>query len=80
MWATADMAFGFMTLINVIAILALSPTVLALLRDYQRRKNDSELSFSADECQVQGFCMQKDTPLLAAGSFISCKVILFLYT
>jgi len=54
MWATADMTFGFMTLINVIAILALSPTVLALLRDYQRRRNDPELSFSADECQVQG--------------------------
>ncbi|MBL4673672.1 MAG: alanine:cation symporter family protein [Arenicella sp.] len=54
MWATADMAFGFMTLINVIAILALSPTVVALLKNYQRGKNSQELSFSPRDCDIQG--------------------------
>ncbi len=54
MWATADMAFGFMTLINVIAVLALSPTVIALLKDYRRRKNHQNLAFSPRDCEVQG--------------------------
>jgi len=59
MWATADMAFGFMTLINVIAILALSPTVLALLRNYKQQKNEQhkeidELVFLAGDCKIQG--------------------------
>jgi AGCS family alanine or glycine:cation symporter len=54
MWATADMAFGFMTLINVIAVLALSPTVISLLRHYQLGKNKQTLSFSPSDCKVQG--------------------------
>jgi AGCS family alanine or glycine:cation symporter len=54
MWATADMAFGFMTLINVIAVLALSPTVISLLKDYRIAKNHQELTFSPDDCDVQG--------------------------
>lgn len=54
MWATADMAFGFMTLINVIALLALSPTVIALLKNYQSTKNRHDLSFSPNDCKVQG--------------------------
>lgn len=54
MWATADMAFGFMTLINVIALLALSPTVIALLKNYQGNKNRHDVSFSPSDCEVQG--------------------------
>lgn len=54
MWATADMAFGLMTLINVIALLALSPTVIAVLKNYQHSKKHSEIEFSSEQCKVQG--------------------------
>ena len=54
MWATADMAFGFMTLINVCAILMLSPTVVAVLQNYRQRKVHSDTDFSSEDCKVQG--------------------------
>jgi len=60
MWATADMAFGFMALINVAAILALSPTVFALLNDYRKKRFSAmegeidEIEFSAEDCHLQG--------------------------
>ncbi|MFT4635228.1 MAG: AGCS family alanine or glycine:cation symporter [Arenicella sp.] len=54
MWAAADMAFGFMALINVSAVLALSPTVFALLKNYQHQKNQEDVVFSPSECEVQG--------------------------
>lgn len=54
MWATADMAFGFMALINVTAILLLTPTVIAVLKNYRQRKTNSELAFSANDCEIQG--------------------------
>ncbi len=54
MWATADMAFGFMTLINVVAILALSPTVFSVLKNYTQRSHDDVSRFSADDCDIQG--------------------------
>ncbi len=60
MWATADMAFGFMALINVAAILALSPTVFALLNDYRMKRSIAnsgqvdDIKFSAEDCDLQG--------------------------
>ena len=54
MWATADMAFGLMALINVIALLALSPTIVAVLKNYQQRKGSTDMRFSTDQCKVQG--------------------------
>jgi len=54
MWATADMAFGFMTLINVVAILALSPTVFSVLKNYTQRSHEDVSRFSADDCEIQG--------------------------
>jgi len=57
MWATADMAFGFMALINVAAILALSPTVFSVLKDYRLKRfenKDDDINFSVKDCKVQG--------------------------
>jgi AGCS family alanine or glycine:cation symporter len=53
-WATADMAFGLMALINVIVVLALSPTVVSVLKHYHQQKKKGDPSFSIDECKVQG--------------------------
>jgi alanine or glycine:cation symporter, AGCS family len=35
-WAVADVAMGFMTLLNVTAILLLSPWAIAVLSDFER--------------------------------------------
>jgi len=52
MWATADMAFGLMTVINVVAILALSPTVFAVAKHYAI--SQGKHGFSSSECDLQG--------------------------
>ena len=52
MWATADMAFGFMTVVNVVAILCLSSTVMSVAKTYSQSR--SEETFNTDECRVQG--------------------------
>lgn len=54
-WATADMALGIMTVINVCAILLLSPTVIAVSRDYRARLvANRNRAFYTGECQIQG--------------------------
>lgn len=54
-WATADMALGLMTVINVIAIVLLTPTIVAVTRDY-RKKLDSgeEVNYQTGDCSIQG--------------------------
>ncbi len=52
MWATADMAFGLMTVVNVIAILALSSTVVSVARNYTQA-GDSNVFLKGD-CDIQG--------------------------
>lgn len=56
MWATADMAFGLMAVINVVAILLLSKTVIGVSKDYERKRSNESvaLTFSSEECGVQG--------------------------
>jgi len=54
-WATADMAFGLMAVINVIAILCLIKTVRRVNNDYQRQHTMGKVSgFHASKCGVQG--------------------------
>jgi len=54
-WAAADMAFGMMAVINIIAIVMLTPTIVAVSRDYKRKhKAQSAMEFHEDDCQIQG--------------------------
>jgi len=58
MWATADMAFGFMTVINVIAILSLSATVVSVAQHYndevKGKSDQEERVFNKNDCDIQG--------------------------
>jgi len=54
-WAIADMAFGLMAVINVIAIVFLTKTVVSVSRDYQRQRAAGSVSdFKQRNCRVQG--------------------------
>lgn len=54
-WAAADMAFGLMALINIIAMVLLTPTVRKISQDYlQQRKQRKHIEFSKSNCLVQG--------------------------
>lgn len=54
-WATADMAFGLMAVINVVALVLLTRTVLTVTRDYQgQRQAGAEPAFEVARCPVQG--------------------------
>ncbi|MGB3725885.1 MAG: alanine/glycine:cation symporter family protein [Glaciecola sp.] len=54
-WAMADMALGLMTLVNVIAIIILTPTIVAVTQDYrEKRKLQKDISFTAGDCKIQG--------------------------
>ncbi len=53
-WAMADMAFGFMAVINVIAILILTPIVYQVARHYlesrrQSQRDNTEITFVAQD-------------------------------
>jgi AGCS family alanine or glycine:cation symporter len=54
-WAMADMALGLMTLVNVIAIVMLTPTIVAVTNDYrEKRKANKKITFSKNDCLIQG--------------------------
>jgi alanine or glycine:cation symporter, AGCS family len=54
-WGLADMALGLMTLINIYAIVQLTPTVVNLTRDYREKiKSNHEVSFSLEDVVIQG--------------------------
>lgn len=54
-WAMADMALGLMTLVNVIAIVILTPTIVAVTQDYrEKRKANKDIHFSKTDCDIQG--------------------------
>ncbi len=54
-WNAADAALGMMTVVNVIALILLTPTIVAVSKDYFA-KNDSggEVTFKQGDCEVQG--------------------------
>lgn len=54
-WAAADMAFGLMAFINIIAIVLLTPTIKRVTLNYMsKRKAESDINFSQLDCPVQG--------------------------
>ncbi len=54
-WALADMAFGLMAVINVIALICLSKTVIAVTRDYQAKQITGKvMAFKRVDCDIQG--------------------------
>ena len=54
-WAAADMALGLMTVVNVTALALLTPTIVAVSRDYfQQRDKGVSVEFKAGNCRIQG--------------------------
>ena len=54
-WSMADMALGLMTLVNVYAIVLLTPTIVNLTKDYQAQlKMDKTPSFKVSDVSIQG--------------------------
>ncbi|WP_100658351.1 alanine/glycine:cation symporter family protein [Alteromonas flava] len=54
-WAMADMALGLMTVINIIAIVWLTPTIVSISRDYFSKRDRGELpEYAEGDCQIQG--------------------------
>lgn len=53
--AATDMALGLMTVVNVIAIVLLTPTIVSVSRDYLARQNSAEpITFKKSSCTIQG--------------------------
>ncbi len=54
-WSAADMALGLMTLVNVIALVLLTPTIVAVSKDYfAKHDNDKPMNFKKGDCAIQG--------------------------
>ncbi len=54
-WSMADMALGLMTLVNVYAIVLLTPTIVNLTKDYQAKlKANKEPTFKVGDVEIQG--------------------------
>jgi AGCS family alanine or glycine:cation symporter len=54
-WAAADMALGLMTVVNVTALALLTPTIVAVSKDYFRKRDQGlSMEFKQGDCQVQG--------------------------
>lgn len=54
-WSMADMALGLMTLVNVYAIVLLTPTIVNLTKDYQAKLNANETPvFKKSDVKIQG--------------------------
>ncbi|MBA6287671.1 sodium:alanine symporter family protein [Colwellia sp. MB3u-4] len=58
-WSMADVALGLMTLVNVIAIVQLTPTIVALTKDYNAKRqlenvSDADMEFKQADIEFQG--------------------------
>ena len=54
-WAMADMALGLMTVINIIAIVWMTPTIVSISKDYFKKKDSGEkVEYSVGDCDIQG--------------------------
>jgi AGCS family alanine or glycine:cation symporter len=54
-WAAADMALGLMTLINIFAIVLLTPTIVSISQDYfHKRKHGLDMEYKTGDCDIQG--------------------------
>ena len=54
-WDAADMALGLMTVVNVTALVLLTPTIAAVSKDYLiKKEKGGVIGFSTSDCRVQG--------------------------
>lgn len=54
-WAMADMALGLMTVINIIAIVWMTPTIVSISKDYFAKKDaNQEITYQSGDCDIQG--------------------------
>ena len=54
-WAMADMALGLMTVINIIAIVWMTPTIVSISKDYFKKKDTgANMEYKAGDCEIQG--------------------------
>ncbi len=57
-WAMADMALGLMTVVNIVAIVILTPTIVAVTLDYKHKraqlKDFNDIEFDSTKCDIQG--------------------------
>jgi AGCS family alanine or glycine:cation symporter len=54
-WGLADMALGLMTLVNIYAIILLTPTVINLTQDFRKKlQENGKPTFSLDDVEIQG--------------------------
>lgn len=54
-WAMADMALGLMTVINIIAIVWMTPTIVSISKDYFKKKDcGANMEYKAGDCEIQG--------------------------
>lgn len=54
-WAMADMALGLMTVINIIAIVWMTPTIVSISQDYfEKRKQGKTPEYTTGDCEIQG--------------------------
>lgn len=54
-WAMADMALGMMTVINIIAIVMLTPTIVAISQHYFAKRDAGEKpEYKTGDCNIQG--------------------------
>ncbi len=54
-WAMADMALGLMTVMNIIAIVWMTPTIVSISKDYFKKKDSgANMEYKAGDCEIQG--------------------------
>jgi AGCS family alanine or glycine:cation symporter len=54
-WAMADMALGLMTVINITAIIWMTPTIVSISKDYFKKKDSGEeVTYKTGDCDIQG--------------------------
>ncbi|MCQ8847322.1 alanine:cation symporter family protein [Alteromonas stellipolaris] len=54
-WAMADMALGLMTVINIIAIVWMTPTIVSISKDYfAKRDRGEKVEYKTGDCEIQG--------------------------
>ncbi|MBU3022569.1 alanine/glycine:cation symporter family protein [Aestuariibacter sp. A3R04] len=54
-WAMADMALGLMSVINIIAIVWMTPTIVSISKDYfNKLKAGDDMAYRTGDCEIQG--------------------------
>ena len=54
-WAAADMALGLMSVINIIAIMWMTPTIVSISKDYFNKRERGETpEYKTGDCEIQG--------------------------